>query len=170
MDEITGGKGITFATGTPVSNSMTELYTIQRYLQYDRLQEMNLGMFDSWASIFGETVTAMELSPEGNGYRMKTRFANFFNLPELMSVFQEVADIQTSDMLQLPVPEAEYENGLWDINFEIYRYIMGQENIHSIKGSFYVETINETYYWLKYKKSLDFKFDSFSRFMLCDFE
>ena len=110
MDEITGGKGITFATGTPVSNSMTELYTIQRYLQYDRLQEMNLGMFDSWASIFGETVTAMELSPEGNGYRMKTRFANFFNLPELMSVFQEVADIQTSDMLQLPVPEAEYEN------------------------------------------------------------
>ena len=110
MDEITGGKGITFATGTPVSNSMTELYTIQRYLQYDRLQEMNLGMFDSWASIFGETVTAMELSPEGNGYRMKTRFANFFNLPELMSVFQEVADIQTADMLRLPVPEAEYEN------------------------------------------------------------
>ena len=110
MDEITGGKGITFATGTPVSNSMTELYTIQRYLQYDRLQEMELGMFDNWASAFGETVTALELSPEGSGYRMKTRFANFFNLPELMSVFQEVADIQTADMLRLPVPEAEYEN------------------------------------------------------------
>ena len=87
MDEITGGKGITFATGTQVSNSMTELYTIQRYLQYDRLQEMELGMFDNWASAFGETVTALELSPEGSGYRMKTRFANFFNLPELMSVF-----------------------------------------------------------------------------------
>ena len=110
MDEITGGKGITFATGTPVSNSMTELYTIQRYLQYDRLQEMELGMFDNWASAFGETVTALELSPEGSGYRMKTRFANFFNLPELMSVFQEVADIQTADMLRLPVPKAEYEN------------------------------------------------------------
>ena len=110
MDEITGGKGITFATGTPVSNSMTELYTIQRYLQYDRLQEMELGMFDNWASTFGETITALELSPEGSGYRMKTRFANFFNLPELMSVFQEVADIQTADMLRLPVPEAEYEN------------------------------------------------------------
>ena len=89
MDEITGGKGITFATGTPVSNSMTELYTIQRYLQYDRLQEMELGMFDNWASAFGETVTALELSPEGSGYRMKTRFANFFNLPELMSVFRK---------------------------------------------------------------------------------
>ena len=110
MDEITGGKGITFATGTPVSNSMTELYTIQRYLQYDRLQEMELGMFDNWASTFGETITALELSPEGSSYRMKTRFANFFNLPELMSVFQEVADIQTADMLKLPVPEAEYEN------------------------------------------------------------
>ena len=110
MDEITGGKGITFATGTPVSNSMTELYTIQRYLQYDRLQEMELGMFDNWASTFGETITALELSPEGSSYRMKTRFANFFNLPELMSIFQEVADIQTADMLKLPVPEAEYEN------------------------------------------------------------
>lgn len=110
MDEITGGKGITFATGTPVSNSMTELYTIQRYLQYNRLQEMELGMFDNWASTFGETITALELSPEGSSYRMKTRFANFFNLPELMSVFQEVADIQTADMLKLPVPEAEYEN------------------------------------------------------------
>lgn len=110
MDETTGGKGITFATGTPVSNSMTELYTIQRYLQYDRLQEMELGMFDNWASTFGETITALELSPEGSSYRMKTRFANFFNLPELMSVFQEVADIQTADMLKLPVPQAEYEN------------------------------------------------------------
>ena len=110
MDEITGGKGITFATGTPVSNSMTELYTIQRYLQYDRLQEMKLGMFDNWASTFCETITALELSPEGSSYRMKTRFANFFNLPELMSVFREVADIQTADMLKLPVPEAEYEN------------------------------------------------------------
>lgn len=110
MDDITGGKGITFATGTPVSNSMTELYTIQRYLQYDRLQEMELGMFDNWASTFGETITALELSPEGSSYRMKTRFANFFNLPELMSVFQEVADIQTADMLKLPVPQAEYEN------------------------------------------------------------
>lgn len=110
MDEITGGKGITFATGTPVSNSMTELYTIQRYLQYDRLQEMELGMFDNWVSTFGETITALELSPEGSSYRMKTRFANFFNLPELMSVFQEVADIQTADMLKLPVPQAEYEN------------------------------------------------------------
>ena len=110
MDEITGGKGITFATGTPVSNSMTEMYTIQRYLQYDRLQEMELGMFDNWASTFGETITALELSPEGSSYRMKTRFANFFNLPELMSVFQEVADIQTADMLKLPVPQAEYEN------------------------------------------------------------
>lgn len=110
MDEITGGKGITFATGTPVSNSMTELYTIQRYLQYDRLQEMKLGMFDNWASTFCETITALELSPEGSSYRMKTRFASFFNLPELMSVFREVADIQTADMLKLPVPEAEYEN------------------------------------------------------------
>ena len=89
---------------------MTELYTIQRYLQYDRLQEMELGMFDNWASTFGETITALELSPEGSSYRMKTRFANFFNLPELMSVFQEVADIQTADMLKLPVPQAEYEN------------------------------------------------------------
>lgn len=110
MDEITGGRGITFATGTPVSNSMAELYTIQRYLQNDRLQELNLNLFDSWASTFGETITALELSPEGGSYRMKTRFANFFNLPELMAVFQEVADIQTADMLKLPVPEAVYEN------------------------------------------------------------
>ena len=110
MDEITGGKGITFATGTPVSNSMTELYTIMRYLQYDTLMNMGMGHFDSWAATFGETVTAIELSPEGTGYRAKTRFARFFNLPELISIFKEAADIQTSDMLNLPVPEAEYIN------------------------------------------------------------
>ncbi|MCD8012011.1 MAG: N-6 DNA methylase [Lachnospiraceae bacterium] len=110
MDEITGSRGITFATGTPVSNSMTELYTLMRYLQYDRLMEMNLGHFDSWASTFGETVTAVELAPEGTGYRAKTRFAKFFNLPELMSVFKEAADIQTSDMLKLPVPEVDYSD------------------------------------------------------------
>lgn len=108
MDEITGGKGITFATGTPVSNSMTELYTIMRYLQYDTLMNMGMGHFDSWAATFGETVTAIELSPEGTGYRAKTRFARFFNLPELISIFKEAADIQTADMLNLPVPEAEY--------------------------------------------------------------
>jgi len=110
MDEITGGKGITFATGTPISNSMTELYTIQRYLQFDRLQQMGLGHFDSWAATFGETVTAIELAPEGTGYRAKTRFARFFNIPELIAMFKEVADIQTADMLKLPVPEVEYEN------------------------------------------------------------
>ena len=110
MDEITGGKGITFATGTPVSNSMTELYTIMRYLQYDTLMNMGMGHFDSWAATFGETVTAIELSPEGTGYRAKTRFAHFFNLPELISIFKEAADIQTADMLNLPVPEAEYIN------------------------------------------------------------
>ena len=110
MDEITGGKGITFATGTPVSNSMTELYTIMRYLQYDTLMNMGMGHFDSWAATFGETVTAIELSPEGTGYRAKTRFARFFNLPELISIFKEAADIQTADMLNLPVPKAEYIN------------------------------------------------------------
>ena len=110
MDEITGGKGITFATGTPVSNSMTELYTIMRYLQYDTLMNMGMGHFDSWAATFGETVTAIELSPEGTGYRAKTRFARFFNLPELIYIFKEAADIQTADMLNLPVPEAEYIN------------------------------------------------------------
>ena len=110
MDELTGGRGITFATGTPVSNSMTELYTIMRYLQYDTLMRMGMGHFDSWAATFGETVTAIELSPEGTGYRAKTRFARFFNLPELISIFKEVADIQTSDMLNLPVPEAEFIN------------------------------------------------------------
>ena len=110
MDELTGGKGITFATGTPVSNSMVELYTIMRYLQYDTLQKLGLGHFDSWAASFGETVTAIELSPEGTGYRAKTRFARFFNLPELISLFKEAADVQTADMLNLPVPEAEYVN------------------------------------------------------------
>lgn len=110
LDEITGGKGVTFATGTPISNSMVELYTLQRYLQFSRLQHMGLGHFDSWAAAFGETVTSIELSPEGTGYRAKTRFAKFYNIPELMSVFKEVADIQTADMLKLPVPEAEYEN------------------------------------------------------------
>ena len=110
MDELTGGRGITFATGTPVSNSMTELYTIMRYLQYNTLMRMGMGHFDSWAATFGETVTAIELSPEGTGYRAKTRFARFFNLPELISIFKEAADIQTSDMLNLPVPEAEFIN------------------------------------------------------------
>ena len=110
MDELTGGRGITFATGTLVSNSMTELYTIMRYLQYDTLMRMGMGHFDSWAATFGETVTAIELSPEGTGYRAKTRFARFFNLPELISIFKEAADIQTSDMLNLPVPEAEFIN------------------------------------------------------------
>ena len=110
LDELTGGRGVTFATGTPVSNSMVELYTIMRYLQYDTLQRMGLGHFDSWAAAFGETVTAIELSPEGTGYRAKTRFARFFNLPELIALFKESADIQTADMLNLPVPEAEYIN------------------------------------------------------------
>ena len=110
LDELTGGKGITFATGTPISNSMTELYTNMRYLQYGTLQKLGLGHFDSWAASFGETQTAIELAPEGTGYRAKTRFAKFFNLPELISLFKESADIQTPDMLKLPVPEAEYEN------------------------------------------------------------
>ena len=110
MDELTGGKGITFATGTPISNSMTELYTNMRYLQYNTLQRLGLGHFDSWAASFGETQTAIELAPEGTGYRAKTRFAKFFNLPELIALFKESADIQTPDMLKLPVPEADYEN------------------------------------------------------------
>ena len=110
LDEITGGKGVTFATGTPISNSMTELYTNMRYLQYNTLQKLGLGHFDAWAASFGETQTAIELAPEGTGYRAKTRFAKFFNLPELISLFKESADIQTPDMLNLPVPEAEYEN------------------------------------------------------------
>jgi SNF2 family DNA or RNA helicase len=110
MDELTGGKGTIFATGTPISNSMAEMYTMQRYLQYDTLQAKNLTHFDAWASIFGETVTSIELAPEGNGYRARTRFAKFFSLPELMAMFKDVADIQTADMLNLPVSEAKYEN------------------------------------------------------------
>ncbi len=110
LDEITGGRGIVFATGTPISNSMVELYTIQRYLQYGTLQKHRLQHFDSWASNFGETVTAIELSPEGTGYRTKTRFAKFYNLPELMSMFKNIADIQTADMIRLPVPKANYHN------------------------------------------------------------
>ena len=109
LDEITRGKGITFATGTPISNSMTELYVMQRYLQNSKLQNMGLGLFDSWASTFGEVVTSIELAPEGTGYRVKSRFARFYNIPELMNMFKEIADIKTSDQLKLPVPEAEYE-------------------------------------------------------------
>ena len=110
MDELTGNRGVVFATGTPVSNSMTELYTMQRYLQYDRLKELNMTHFDCWASRFGETVTALELAPEGTGYRARTRFSKFFNLPELMNLFKEVADIKTADQLNLPTPEVEYHN------------------------------------------------------------
>lgn len=110
LDEITGGRGVVFATGTPISNSMTEMYTIQRYLQYDRIQELGMSHFDTWASTFGETTTALELAPEGTGYRARTRFAKFFNLPELMQVFKEVADIKTADQLNLPTPEVEYHN------------------------------------------------------------
>ena len=110
LDELTGGRGVVFATGTPISNSMVELYTMQKYLQYNALKGNDLLHFDAWASTFGETVTAIELAPEGTGYRAKTRFAKFYNLPELMSMFKEIADIQTADMLKLPVPEAEYHN------------------------------------------------------------
>lgn len=110
LDELTDGRGVVFATGTPISNSMTEMYTMQRYLQYSTLRRNDLTHFDAWASTFGETVTSIELAPEGTGYRAKTRFAKFYNLPELISMFKEVADIQTSDMLQLPVPEVEYKN------------------------------------------------------------
>ena len=108
MDELTGGKGVIFATGTPISNSMVEMYTLMRYLKYSTLTRLKLTMFDAWASTFGETITALELAPEGSTYRMKTRFARFHNLPELMTLFREVADIQTADMLELPVPKAEY--------------------------------------------------------------
>lgn len=110
LDEITGGRGVVFATGTPISNSAVELYTLMRYLQYDTLEKMGMTNFDSWASTFGETVNAIELAPEGTGYRSKTRFAHFYNLPELTSIFREVADVKTADMLNLPVPEAEYIN------------------------------------------------------------
>lgn len=109
MDEMTGGKGIVFATGTPVSNSMTELYSMQKYLQYETLKKNGLEHFDLWTSTFGETQSAFELSPEGAGYRVKTRFSKFYNLPELMSTFKEVADIQTADMLNLPVTEAHFK-------------------------------------------------------------
>ncbi len=125
MDEITGGKGIVFATGTPVSNSMVELYTMQRYLQYDSLVKAGLDNFDDWASVFGETTTAIELAPEGTGYRAKTRFAKFYNLPELMSTFKAVADIQTADMLKLPVPKANFHtevikpSELQDVNHQL---------------------------------------------------
>lgn len=112
LDKLTGGRGVVFATGTPISNSMVEMYTMQKYLQSNTLRRNNLINFDAWASTFGETVTAMELAPEGNGYRMKTRFARFYNLPELMAMFKETADIQTADMLKLPVPKAEYHNVL----------------------------------------------------------
>ena len=110
MDELTGNHGVVFATGTPISNSMTEMYTMQRYLQYDTLRSQGLQHFDAWASTFGETITAIELAPEGTGYRAKTRFARFYNLPELISMFKQVADVQTADMLKLPIPEAEYHN------------------------------------------------------------
>ena len=112
MDEITKGKGIVFATGTPVSNSMTELYTMQRYLQYSGLKNTKLLNFDSWASTFGETSTTIELAPEGNGYRAKTRFSKFYNLPELMTQIKQFADIQTADMLKLPTPDVEYKKVL----------------------------------------------------------
>ncbi len=110
LDEVTGGKGIVFATGTPISNSMTEMYTMQRYLQYGTLQKNGLQHFDAWASTFGETVTTIELAPEGTGYRAKTRFAKFYNLPELINMFREIADVQTGDMLKLPVPDVQYHN------------------------------------------------------------
>lgn len=110
MDELTDNRGIVFATGTPISNSMTEMYTMQRYLEYDLLKSQGLQHFDCWASTFGETITAIELAPEGTGYRAKTRFARFYNLPELISMFKQVADVQTADMLKLPIPEAEYHN------------------------------------------------------------
>ncbi len=110
LDELTGGRGVVFATGTPISNTMVEMYTMQKYLQYHTLEEHGLLHFDAWASTFGETVTAIELAPEGTGYRAKTRFSRFYNLPELMSMFKEVADIQTADMLNLPVPKANYHN------------------------------------------------------------
>jgi hypothetical protein len=110
LDELTEGRGIIFATGTPISNSITEMYTMQRYLQYETLRKNGLQHFDCWASTFGETVTAIELAPEGTGYRVKTRFARFYNLPEIMNMFKEIADIKTADMLNLPVPKANYCN------------------------------------------------------------
>ena len=143
MDELTGGRGITFATGTPVSNSMTELYTIMRYLQYDTLMRMGMGHFDSWAATFGETVTAIELSPEGTGYRAKTRFARFFNLPELISIFKEAADIQTSDMLNLPVPEAEFINEVLKPSEEQQDMVAAfSERAESVRGGLVNPTVD----------------------------
>ena len=143
MDELTGGRGITFATGTPVSNSMTELYTIMRYLQYDTLMRMGMGHFDSWAATFGETVTAIELSPEGTGYRAKTRFARFFNLPELISIFKEAADIQTSDMLNLPVPEAEFINEVLKPSEEQQEMVSAfSERAESVRGGLVNPTVD----------------------------
>ena len=110
LDEQTGGRGTVFATGTPVSNSMAELYTMQRYLQYGELERLGFSHFDCWASTFGETVTALELAPEGTGYRQKTRFSRFYNLPELMSMFKQVADVQTADTLALPTPKVHLRN------------------------------------------------------------
>lgn len=110
LDELTGGRGVVFATGTPISNSMAELYTMMRYLQYGMLQDRGLTLFDEWASTFGEVTTSVELKPEGTGYRMRTRFSRFYNLPELMALWREAADIQTADMLNLPVPEVERKN------------------------------------------------------------
>ena len=143
LDEITGGKGVTFATGTPVSNSMVELYTIMRYLQYDTLQKMGLGHFDAWAASFGETVTAIELAPEGTGYRAKTRFARFYNLPELMKLFKESADIQTADMLNLPVPEAEYINEVLKPS-EIQKEMVSSfaERAESVRGGMVDATVD----------------------------
>ena len=143
MDELTGGRGITFATGTPVSNSMTELYTIMRYLQYDTLMRMGMGHFDSWAATFGETVTAIELSPEGTGYRAKTRFARFFNLPELISIFKEAADIQTSDMLNLPVPEVEFINEVLKPSEEQQEMVSAfSERAESVRGGLVNPTVD----------------------------
>ena len=125
LDELTNSHGVIFATGTPISNSMVELYTIQRYLQYGTLQEMGLVHFDDWASDFGETVTAIELAPEGSGYRPKTRFAKFFNLPELMATFKMVADVQTADMLNLPVPKANFHTEVIQPN-ELQRAVVAE--------------------------------------------
>lgn len=141
LDEITGGKGIVFATGTPVSNSMVELYTMQRYLQFNELEKMGLEFFDSWASTFGETVTAIELSPEGTGYRNKTRFAKFHNLPELMSLFKEIADIQTSDTLNLPVPKAIFKN----------RVVINYKYVGNIQSVSYKVPINRVYFPIENK-------------------
>ena len=141
MDELTGNRGVVFATGTPVSNSMTELYTMQRYLQYARLEEMHMTHFDCWASRFGETVTALELAPEGKGYRPRTRFSRFFNLPELMNLFKEVADIKTADQLHLPVPEVEYHNVVAEQ--EVFRDWLKGHSPEEILNHAYEYTVRE---------------------------